>query len=187
MNFTGQIVGISRDYKTSKPVIQIAVNESLYGIDDLREKELTIKITRKTKKRSLTANAYHWLLVTKIAQKTHATINEVHNLMLSRYGFPETVDGKLAYFILPDTWDVNKLEGVHLKATSKTQTLDNGIVHRVYIVLRGSHTYNVQEMNRLIDGDVDEAKKLGIETLTPEEQAAMMEAYEQVQKQKDHS
>ena len=187
MNFTGKIIGVSRDYETSKPVLQLAVNESLYGIDDLKDKDLSIKITRKAKKRSLDANAYHWVLVTKIAERMHATINEVHNLMLARYGFPEMIDGKLAYFILPDNWDANKLEGVHLKATSKTQTLDNGVVHRVYIVLRGSHTYNTVEMNRLIEGDIDEAKRLGIETLTPAEKAAMMEAYEQVQEQKNRS
>jgi hypothetical protein len=36
-------------------------------------------------------------------------------------------------------------------------------------VMRGSHTYDTREMSRLIDGTVEEAKELGIETLTPEQ------------------
>jgi 16S rRNA U1498 N3-methylase RsmE len=36
-------------------------------------------------------------------------------------------------------------------------------------VMRGSHTYNTAEMSRLIDATVEEAKELGVETLTPDQ------------------
>lgn len=36
------------------------------------------------------------------------------------------------------------------------------------LVMRGSHTYDTDEMAKLIDGTVYEAKELGIETMTPE-------------------
>ena len=36
-------------------------------------------------------------------------------------------------------------------------------------MMRGSHTYDSGEMSILIDGVVQEAKQLGIETLTPNE------------------
>ena len=71
--------------------------------------------------------------------------------------------------------DVNKLEGIHLKATSKTQTLDNGELNRVYIVMRGSHTFNSAEMARLIDGVIHEAEQLEIETITPNQKAQMLQ------------
>ena len=88
------------------------------------------------KPRSLTANNYFYALCTKVAEKLRISLNEVHNQMLSRYGYPEFIDDKVVYFILPDKLDVNKLEGVHLKATSKTQVLDNGDLNRVYLVMR---------------------------------------------------
>ena len=129
------------------------------------------------KPRSLTANNYFYALCTKVAEKLRISLNEVHNQMLSRYGYPEFIDDKVVYFILPDNIDVIKLEGVHLKATSKTQVLDNGDLNRVYIVMRGSHTYNTVEMARLIDGVISEAKDLGIETITVTEKDKMLEQW----------
>ena len=92
------------------------------------DKEATydLSLHKETKKRSLNANSYFYALCTKIAEKQRISLNEVHNMMLSSYGYPEFIDDKIVYFILPDRVDVNKLEGIHLKATSKTQTLDNG-------------------------------------------------------------
>ena len=129
------------------------------------------------KPRSLSANNYFYCLCTKIAEKLKISLNEVHNLMLSRYGYPEYMDNKIVYFILPDKVDVNKLEGVHLKATSKTQVLDNGDLNRVYIVMRGSHTYNSVEMAHLIDGVISEAADLGISTITVTEKDKMLEQW----------
>lgn len=129
------------------------------------------------KRRSLTANNYFYALLTKIAEKLKISLNEVHNIMLSRYGYPEFINDKIVYFILPDRIDVNQLEGVHLKPTDKTQTLDNGDLNRVYIVMRGSHTFNSVEMARLIDGVISEAKELGIETITITEKDKMLEEW----------
>lgn len=140
------------------------------------------------KRRSLSANNYFYLLCTKIAEKLRISLNEVHNQMLSRYGYPEFIDDKVVYFILPDKIDVNKLEGVHLKPTSKTQVLDNGDLNRVYLVMRGSHTFNSSEMARLIDGVISEAKELGIETITVTEKDKMLEQWAKAyEKQKDKS
>lgn len=129
------------------------------------------------KRRSLSANNYFYALITKIAEKLKISLNEVHNMMLSRYGYPEYIDTKIVYFILPDRIDVNKLEGVHLKPTDKAQTLDNGDLNRVYIVMRGSHTFNTVEMARLIDGVISEAKELDIPTITITEKDKMLEEW----------
>lgn len=137
------------------------------------------------KPRSLTANNYFYALCTKVAEKLRISLNEVHNQMLSRYGYPEFIDDKIVYFILPDNIEVNKLEGVHLKPTSKTQVLDNGDLNRVYIVMRGSHTYNTVEMARLIDGVISEAKELGIETITVTEKDKMLEQWGKAYAQKN--
>lgn len=144
-----------------------ANRDQLYDLEEHKE----------TKKRSLSANAYFWVLVTKIAEKLRTSNTEVHNQMIARYGYPEYIDEKIVYFILPDIVDVDKLEGVHLKATTKTQVLDNGDLNRVYIVMRGSHTYNTVEMTRLLDGVISEAKELDISVITTTEKDKMLERW----------
>lgn len=142
-----------------------------------KEKVYDLSEHKEVKKRSLSANNYFYLLCTKIAEKLRVSLNEVHNQMLSRYGYPEYLDDKIVYFIMPDRIDPNKLEGVHLKATSKTQTLDNGELNRVFIVMRGSHTYNSAEMARLIEGVISEAQELEIDTITPQQKKEMLERW----------
>jgi hypothetical protein len=146
-----------------------------------------LSLHKEAKKRSLSANNYFYALITKIAEKLRISLNEVHNQMLSRYGYPEFIDDKVVYFILPDKLDVNTLEGVHLKPTSKTQVLDNGDLNRVYLVMRGSHTYNSVEMARLIEGVISEAKELGIETITVTEKDKMLEQWGKAYAQKNKS
>lgn len=142
-----------------------------------KEKLYDLSPHKDVKRRSLSANNYFYALCTKMAEKLRISLNEVHNQMLSRYGYPEFIDDKVVYFILPDNIDVNKLEGVHLKATSNTQVLDNGDLNRVYIVMRGSHTYNSVEMARLINGVISEAVDLGIPTITVTEKDKMLEQW----------
>lgn len=146
------------------------------GTED-KETVYDLCVHKDVKRRSLSANNYFYVLITKIAEKLKISLNECHNIMLSRYGYPEYVGDRIVYFILPDMIDVNKLEGVHLKPTDKTQTLDNGDLNRVYIVMRGSHTFNSVEMARLIDGVISEAKELDIPTITITEKDKMLEEW----------
>lgn len=46
---------------------------------------------------------------------------------------------------------------------------ENGQSLNFFRIYRGSHTYDTKEMSILIDGTVQEAKDLGIETMTPDE------------------
>lgn len=118
-------------------------------------------------KRSLTANAYFHVLCGKIAEALNVTDAEVKNIMIQRYG---QIDTDAGYIIIDDqkeSWRWS--EHLHLRPTSATRTLDDGRLYRVFMVMRGSHTYDSKEMARLINGTVDEAKALEIETLPPHE------------------
>lgn len=169
------------DKITGKPLDIIAF---LMGTED-KNQVYDLSPHKDEKPRSLSANNYFYALCTKIAEKLRISLNEVHNQMLSRYGYPEFIEDKIVYFILPDNIDVNKLEGVHLKPTSKTQVLDNGDLNRVYIVMRGSHTYNTVEMARLIDGVISEAKQLDIPVITVTEKDKMLEQWSKAYAQKN--
>ena len=125
----------------------------------------------KRNKRSLSANAYYHVLCQKVAEKTNQSITEVKNQTISDYG---QTDIDMGTIILRDDIDWRKIQGLHLHPTMATRVLDNGKLYRVYYVMRGSHTYNGKEMNRLIEGMVQEAKAVGVETLTPRELEEMI-------------
>lgn len=154
-----------RDYGTGKWLLTFETDE-IPAYDDLKDKELNLEIKQYREKRSLNANAYFHVLVGKIAEVTGQSHTEVHNQLIADYG---QVDTNVQNIIMDDAIPYLRLEGLHLMPTTATRTMDNGKLYRVYIVMRGSHTYDTKEMSRLIDGTVYEAKELGIETLSDKE------------------
>lgn len=129
------------------------------------------ELTEKRNKRSLSASAYFHVLCQKVAEKTSQSLTEVKNQMIADYG---QTDVEMGTVILKDEIDWRKIQGLHLHPTMATRILDNGKLYRVFYVMRGSHTYNSKEMNRLIEGMVQEAKAVGVETLTPRELEQMI-------------
>lgn len=155
----GWLTDVSRDYATGKMKVTFLLDGEL-NIEEFFEKLLTIIIKPFRKKRSLDANAYFHVLVGKIAEKMNISAQECKNLMLGRYGQVEEIDGEPMVFITsaPPEY-MMKYEELH------TRYIDNN----TYLIIRGSHTYDTAEMSTLINGTVDEAKELGIETMTPDE------------------
>ncbi len=128
-------------------------------------------------KRSLNQNSYYWVLLAKVAEKTSISRNRCHNEMLASYGQDEYVDDRLVYVTIPDNEkaenEAMEAETYHLRPTSNVMDGNDGMLYRVWVMLRGSHTYNTAEMRRLLEGIIDEAKQLGIETLPEAELEAM--------------
>lgn len=154
-----------RDHQLGKWLITFETSE-LPRYDDLKDLDLDVQIKAYREKRSLSANAYFHVLVGKIAEATGQSHTEVHNRLIAEYG---QLDTDVQNIIMDDDIPYQKLETLHLRPTTATRMMDNGKLYRIYLVMRGSHTYDTGEMARLIDGTVSEAKDLGIETLTPDE------------------
>ena len=112
-----------------------------------------------TKKRSLSANGYAWLLMDKIAAALKITKEEVYRKAINDVGvFTEIkVTDADAARRFRSIWQKNGIGWL-------TKTVDDTTVYAYY----GSSTYDTAEMARLIDYIVDEAKRLHIETLPPE-------------------
>ena len=135
----------------------------------LQDRDKKFKIDEYREKRSLNANAYFHVLVNKIAEVTGASTIEVKNDLIRDYGqYHYLPDGALDWAIKPATFDYRKSEDVHYQPTDR-YIMDKGKQLHVFIVMRGSHTYDTKEMSILINGAVAEAKQLEIETLTPNE------------------
>lgn len=185
MKFECQIKEPSFDM-SGKVIAKFVVNkafleayEKMKGCD-----KLTLEIKKYKAKRSLDANAYYWVLITKLAKRLETSNSELHNDMLAEYGFPELIDGKLARIPLPNTDEaermIHKAVSYHLKPTSQVVEGKDGVDYRTYIMIRGSSTYSTEEMARLINGLISECKSAGMsdsEIALPEEQRILKERY----------
>ena len=170
MEIKCKVLSAYRDWVKAKNIIVLETdNDCLESAIGFGEKMVRATLKQWREKRSLDANAYYWQLVTKISAELGKTNTEQHNEFISEYGQFEIMDGSLVNFILLDTIPWQKLDHIHLKPTAATKVMDDGKLYRVYRVMRGSHTYDSKEMSVLIDGAVEAAKELGIETLPPDE------------------
>lgn len=166
---TPPAVGLNKKWQ-----ITLEIDETPTFYDHLKDKEISVDIKQYRQKRSLSANAYFHVLVDKIAAALKQSHTEVHNWLIAEYGY---VDKTLNNVILNDEINWKKIDVIHLRPTTATREMDNGSLYRVYWVMRGSHTYDTSEMSRLIDGTIEEAKALGIETLSPDEIERMKAAW----------
>ena len=148
-------------------------------------------LTTHKKKRSLSSNGYYWQLLEKIAVKTHEPKAKLHNINLRHLGLVEKVGDKPVYILLPDTEkaenDTLNALTYHLAPRSETKVGTDGKNYRWYVMLRGSSTFNVSEMQALCDFAVQDAKALGIETLTPMELEKIRELERQNEQKQKHN
>ena len=184
--FTGKLKPPVVDFLTGKISAVIEINENFrQAYEDLKDCEkISVEIKRYRRKRSLDANAYHWVLVGKLAKVLCMSNAEVHNMALRGYGQPEIYEGKGVYMTIPDTDDarhkVDNAMDYHLSPTSQVREGNDGVMYRTYKLLRGSHTYSTEEMARLIDGMITMCKEAGIpdaEIATPDEKRLLKERY----------
>lgn len=137
-----------------------------FGLDDLMDKDLRLKLVQWRNIRSLNANAYFHLLCDRLADEMKMSKPRMKNLLLYRYGQKaRDKDGKLA--IIKTNADESELlerEDFHCWYL---QSAPDGTP--MYVLLEHSRFFDSRQMSVLIDGVVEEAKRLGIETITPNE------------------
>lgn len=141
------------------------------------QKDGDFEVKRYFPKRSKAANAYYWALVEQIAEERqkddpNVTKEEIHRSLLNDYGtWEKNEDGSAKWVIFPKNkplpmdgyyWDTK----TEVTVTGQNSGEETG---SLYMVIKGSHNYDSKEMKALIDGTVQEAKNLGIETRTPAE------------------
>lgn len=120
-------------------------------------KEGEYEIHKAKKRRSLNANAYAWTLIGKIADEMRMDKDAVYVDALKHYGQSEIVS-------VLSCIDVSGFFKYYEQA-GESQLNGKRFTH--YRVFKGSSEYDTREMSVLIDGIVQEAKNIGVETLTP--------------------
>lgn len=124
-----------------------------------QDKEKLFDLVEHRKKRSLNSNSYLWKLINEIANAMRMSKEEVYLQMLKDYGQSEVisllssinVDGYFKYYEVIGESMLNGKEFKHIK------------------IYKGSSEYDTREMSILLQGVVEEAKALGIETMTEKE------------------
>ncbi len=139
--------------------------------DLLADKDVDIEIKKHRNIRSRSANAYFHVLVNKIAAVIGGSDDDVKRDLIIKYGsLAKDSEGKTIGFKLPRNVDVGTLYR-YVKLFDQRE--EDGTVFNCYLVYKDSHKMDTKEMSRLIDGTIEEAKELGIETETPDQLAAM--------------
>lgn len=118
-----------------------------------REKLFEVKPYRQ--KRSLNANAYAWMLINEMANRLRTSKDEVYQEMLKRYGQSRVISVLSEIDISRFVKYYEEIGKGHVEGKEFTH-------YRCFI---GSSEYDSREMAILIDGIVDEAQELGIDTL----------------------
>lgn len=131
------------------------------------------EITKTRKKRSLDANAYLWVLVGKIAAAVGISSDDVYRRAIRDAG---------EYTPLPiradAVEDFSRIWSSHGKGWFIDILDDSKLAgYKLVRAYNGSSTYDTRQMSRLIDYVVEDAKALGIETMTPIELARIKEEW----------
>nr|DAS83810.1 MAG TPA: NinB protein [Caudoviricetes sp.] len=164
MKFTGRLKEPVIDYKTGRLMVLFEPQEDFrQAYEEFKECEkLSLEIKKYRRKRSLDANAYAWVLMSKLAEVLHTSKEEVYEEMLRRYGtLYEDGEGYIT-ITLKSSIPIEKLEGHWL-------CIRKGDSYTGYAMIKGSSEYDTGEMSRFIDGVISECKELGIQTMTPDE------------------
>lgn len=129
------------------------------------------EITKAKKKRSLDASAYSWVLIDKIAEVLHYSKEDVYRRAVREYGVSEVYCG------LPEAIDIlirAHEGGLGFQYETFESKVKGCINVRLYF---GQSSYDTKQMSVFIDGLVQDAKSLDIETLSDRELSLLKEGW----------
>jgi hypothetical protein len=143
-------------------------------LDGLKSgKDYDVEIKEHREKRSLDANAYFWVLVDRLAEKTRIPKTDIYRSYIREIGGNHEMVCVIDAVVdkLRRGWEHNGLGW-------QTDTMPSKIPNCTNVILYyGSSTYNTRQMSHLIDMAVQDCQEQGIETLPPEKLAGMMEEW----------
>ena len=178
MELIGKILDMSVS-KAGEPCFILEVEGGQKAVPGLTEflqagTRLAVKLGKYRPKRSLDANAYHWVLCGKIADAIDSDADSVHYDLMVRYGtILRGDDGRAAIITVRADVEPKKC-GVYARRIGTGHM--GGQEYHHYALIKRSRDYDSKEMSVLIKGTVLEAQEVGVETLTPAELEDMMEA-----------
>jgi len=128
-------------------------------------------------KRSIDANAYFHVLVNQIAREMNIKDSECKIKMNLEYGTVATdKKGNKVVIKMPSDVDITEFYDYAKWIGEKEE---KGLKLSYYMLYKQTHTLDSKEMSKLIDGVVQEAKNLGIQTLDDLELQCLIKRWEE--------
>lgn len=127
------------------------------------EKEKKYELNEYRKKRSLDQNSYMWELINQIANELRKSKEEVYEDLLFGYG-------QISSILMLSS--INP-QGYFKYYRKSHEIKSSGVLYTEYRIAKGSSEMDTKEMTILLDGVIQEAKQLGIETLPPNQLAEL--------------
>lgn len=125
--------------------------------------------------RSRNANAYSWVLQEAIANELRKSKDDVHVQMLTDFG-QTAVDekGNKILFSVESRIDF-RIAYKYVAVIGYGKVGEKEFTH--YRALKGSSEFDSHEMSIFIDGVIQTAQDLGIQTITPNEKEKMLQLW----------
>lgn len=130
-------------------------------------KTLLVEIKIKRQKRSLTANAALWAMLSDMAAVMHTTDKELYLIELQKYGVSEYIA------CLPEA--VERISRLYRLAIDRGPCYVSGNRMTCLQVFPGSSTYDSKEFSVLLDGVIQDAKEQGVDFLSEADKALLLE------------
>lgn len=161
----GKLKDLTFGYDGSQNITVTVREDFREQFEQLRDSDVSIEIKRFRKRRSLDANAYAWVLIDKIATAMSVDKAEVYRQAIRSIGGVSEIlcIQNTALEKFRAAWEQNGIGWQTDTMPSKLEGCTNVIVYY------GSSTYDTQQMALLIDYLIQDAKSLGIETMSPAE------------------
>lgn len=172
---TGSLMSVTFGLDGS-PMITFKVNEKesvREMADSLRDKLLSLKIAKLSKKRSVDANAYCWTLIGSLSKLLRIPKNEIYMEYIRDIGDYDVVCIKeKAAAKLRQSWESKGLGW-------QTDVMESRLEGCMNVVLYyGSSSYTTEQMSRFISMIRDDCIAYGLPTRPQEEIDALLNSWE---------
>ena len=138
-----------------------APKSALRAFDGLKDKPLTVTVKEFREKRSLSQNAYLWVLLDKLAEKVSRSREFIYKEYIRSYGVFEIIP--LRNDAVERWCTIWSKHGLGWFCEDLGESKLNG--YTKLIAYYGSSSYNTKEMTRLIDAVIQDCQELGINTM----------------------
>jgi hypothetical protein len=160
--------------KAKFPFMLPRILEYINTLED--DKEYEVVIDKLKKKRSNDANAYYWQLIGQLSAKINVPPREIYRTHIKDVGdnFEIVPIREIAVEAWKSAWESRGI-GWCCECLGESKMRD----YMNVICFYGSSTYDTRQMSRLIELCVADCKEQGIETMTPQELASLMQGYKE--------
>lgn len=141
-------------------------------IDSLDDKDYLLSLKKISKKRSLNANAYAWVLIDKLGTYYNMSPEYIYKNMVTEISGNSvivTVNADAAKSMIK-IWESRGLGWQAIKLDEYGDNIDYRLVY-------GSSVYDTRQMSQLIDLITADCKQVGIETLEEKEVKSIIEEW----------